>query len=134
MYHNHIITALALAILLTGAGPYTADNITCYDGDTCTMDFDLGLDLVLRQQTVRLCDINAPELKGASKSAGVASRDYLRMLLTQTSTASVEVVINDNARDNFGRWLGYLYLDGKSINALMVQSGHAAPYGRTCAP
>ena len=129
----HYAAALLITALLTTAGPYHVDRIACYDGDTCTIDIDLGLDVALRGQTIRLCDINAPELRsGNQRAAGAAARDYLNMLVG-TSTA-VEVVIPQNAHDSFGRWLAYLYIDGRSVNQHLIQSGHAALYSRTCAP
>ena len=35
-----------------------------YDGDTITVDIDLGFDVVLKAQKIRLVRINAPEVRG----------------------------------------------------------------------
>ena len=49
-----------------------------YDGDTVTVDIDLGFDVVLRNQKIRLVRINAPEVRGVQRPEGLKSRDALR--------------------------------------------------------
>ena len=49
-----------------------------YDGDTITVDIDLGFDVVLKAQKIRLVRINAPEVRGAERASGLKSRDALR--------------------------------------------------------
>ena len=49
-----------------------------YDGDTITVDIDLGFGVVLHNQKVRLVRINAPELRGEQREKGLVSRDALR--------------------------------------------------------
>ena len=52
---------------------YRATVTSVYDGDTCTVDLDLGLSITLHKQKIRLHRINAPELRGRSKRrAGAA--------------------------------------------------------------
>ena len=49
-----------------------------YDGDTVTVDIDLGFDVVLKGQKIRLVRINAPEVRGKERPEGLKSRDALR--------------------------------------------------------
>ena len=49
-----------------------------YDGDTVTVDIDLGFDVVLKAQKIRLVRINAPEVRGKQRLEGLKSRDALR--------------------------------------------------------
>ena len=49
-----------------------------YDGDTITVDIDLGFDVVLKDQKIRLVRINAPEVRGKERPEGLKSRDALR--------------------------------------------------------
>lgn len=49
-----------------------------YDGDTVTVDIDLGFDVVLQKQKIRLLRINAPEVRGEQRQEGLKSRDALR--------------------------------------------------------
>jgi len=48
-----------------------------YDGDTCTVDMDLGFKIHFTE-VVRLMGINAPALRGSERPAGLVSRDRLR--------------------------------------------------------
>ena len=43
---------------------YRAVVISVYDGDTCRMDIDLGLDIWQKNEKIRLVRINTPELRG----------------------------------------------------------------------
>ena len=57
---------------------YRANIIAVYDGDTVTADIDLGFEVWLRGQRLRLLNIDTPEVRGKSKKEGIVSRDALR--------------------------------------------------------
>jgi len=109
-----------------GLYTYRAFVRKVYDGDTVTLDIQLGFDVVLREQKVRLLRINAPEVRGESREAGVASRDALRRRI-----ANKWVVLRTerDKKGKFGRWLGEVWLEDECINDWMLIEGHAAPYG-----
>ncbi len=46
---------------------YRAVVVSVYDGDTCTVDIDLGLNTWVRGEKLRLYRINAPELRGSER-------------------------------------------------------------------
>lgn len=133
---------LGLALALTPGGTlFPAVFLTCHDGDTCRLNIvlsesqmDLGLGIwqstrtELRDQVVRLCDINAPEL---ATPDGPRSRDVLVARLKVAKTVAVELT---GGRDKYGRLLGWLYADEVPLNQYMVQSGYAAPYKILCEP
>jgi micrococcal nuclease len=52
---------------------YRAKVVSVYDGDTCTVDIDLGLHAWVHNEKLRLARINAPENIGLEKP-----RDWLR--------------------------------------------------------
>ena len=54
---------------------YRAIVTAVHDGDTCTVDIDLGLSLWVRGAKVRLARIGAPELTGRSAAKGLEARD-----------------------------------------------------------
>ena len=60
---------------------YKAKVVNVYDGDTCTVDIDLGLLIWNKGEKIRLNRINAPELRGNEKPKGLKSRDFLRSLI-----------------------------------------------------
>ncbi len=57
---------------------YKAKIISVYDGDTVRVDIDLGLSTWIKNEKLRLARINAPELRGDEREAGMAARDFLR--------------------------------------------------------
>ncbi len=62
---------------------YRATVTSVYDGDTCTVDLDLGLSITLHKQKIRLNRINVPELRGHSQRRGRAARDFLRGVIQE---------------------------------------------------
>ena len=49
-----------------------------YDGDTITVDIDLGFGIVVQGQKIRLLRLNAPEIRGEEREEGLKSRNFLR--------------------------------------------------------
>lgn len=105
---------------------YRARVTAVHDGDTCTVDIDLGMTIWKRAETVRLARINAPELSGASARRGAASRDHLKELIEGKDI--ILATIRDK-REKYGRYLGEIWLKrGRglvNVNDVMVEAGHA---------
>jgi endonuclease YncB( thermonuclease family) len=55
------------------------------------VDIDLGLNLWLRNEKLRLVRINAPEMTGPDKACGMASRDFLRDLISPGNWKNIDV-------------------------------------------
>ena len=92
---------------------YKAVVIKVYDGDTVTVDVDLGWSVVIKKQKIRLLGINAPEVRGKSKQAGKESRDRLKeKILDQEITLKTF----KDKKGKYGRWLGIIILDDMNIN------------------
>jgi micrococcal nuclease len=146
------ILASLLAVAATQPRLYEVHLVDCYDGDTCTIDFivpvrtglDITVTLTLEYQHIRLCDIDAPEMKGgteASRAAATRAREALLVWLRAAKTLGVAVPQKGNCdpedgvcdrKDKYGRWLAYLFADGVDINKKMVDEGLAASYRLTC--
>ena len=60
---------------------YKAQVISVYDGDTCTVDIDLGMGIWNRKEKLRFYRINTPEIRGDEREEGIRSRDFLRALI-----------------------------------------------------
>lgn len=106
---------------------YDAIVRAVHDGDTCTVDIDLGLSTWVHEEKLRLNRINAPELFGASRDAGIKARDFLR---EQIEGKSLIIETIKDQREKYGRYLVELWLADtsgqyKNINDIMVTSGHA---------
>lgn len=106
---------------------YRAEVVAVHDGDTCTVDIDLGMTIWKRGEVVRLARINAPELSGEDAKRGAKSRDYLTSLIMGKEI--ILATIRDK-REKYGRYLGEVWLRrGRrtiNVNDAMVEAGHAA--------
>jgi micrococcal nuclease len=106
---------------------YKAIIMEVYDGDTCTIDIDLGLNIWNKGEKIRLNRINAPELRGDEKTKGLESRDYLRSLILDKEVF-IETI--KDRKEKYGRYLAEIWLadeNGKfnNINDEMVKNGFA---------
>lgn len=103
---------------------YEAIVTDVYDGDTITVDIDLGFGIWFNDQKVRLHGIDTPEVRGPERSDGLVSRDWLRdKILDQKVTIRT---IRDS-KGKFGRWLASVYPRGEtlSVNDQLVSLGLA---------
>jgi len=106
---------------------YRAVVQSVYDGDTCTVDIDLGLGIWVHGEKLRLYRINAPERRGVEKEAGLKSGDYLRNLI---DGKEIFVQTFKDRKGKYGRYLADIWLEDEdgtwtNVNDLMVQQGYA---------
>ena len=120
---------------------YDAKVVNVYDADTALVEFDLGLN-IKRTEDVRLYGIDAPELRGDSKEAGYAARDFLAWLLTGKDASTlpkdgrrlvtdapcrVNTIKDDSGK--YGRMLVRLFVEVEGVwveaNTELVSQGHA---------
>lgn len=113
-------------------GPIRAKVVGMHDGDTVSLDLDLGFGMYLLARnpftgesnlSCRVFGINAPEL---STQAG---KDALAYALSILPIGTV-VEIKSHGWDKYGgRFDGEITLpDGSDFGQTMISSGHAVPY------
>lgn len=94
------------------------------DGDTLHLHDESG---VLRH--VRLLSIDTPETRFLGKSQGhwaeVAAARLRELLPVGTE---VEIEVDEQRFDAYGRVLGYVYAGGELINLKLIEEGLAVPY------
>lgn len=97
-----------------------------YDGDTIRVDIDLGLKTVIKSETLRLYRINAPELSGEEREAGLISRDYLR---SRIENRNIYLQTIKDKKGKYGRYLAEILLEENdqliNINDELVEKGFA---------
>jgi len=96
-----------------------------YDGDTITVDFDLGFDILLKNQKIRLAGINAPEVRGEQRAEGLISRDALR---SRIANKWIRIKTEKDKKGKYGRWIGTVILDDENINEWLINEGFAKVY------
>lgn len=108
---------------------YRATITGIHDGDTITVDIDLGFGVVMKAQRIRLYGINAPEL---NTPEGVAALTALKTVLSVGQTISVETKKQEGDKEKYGRWLGTVMapVNGtvSNVNVWMVAGGFAKPF------
>jgi endonuclease YncB( thermonuclease family) len=106
---------------------YRANVIDVYDGDSITVDLDLGFYIWLHKQEFRLHGINAPKVTGPEKTAGDKAREFLRnkILGKQVIIQSIVNPKKEEHKEKTGEFLAIVWLDGVNLNNLMIEQGHA---------
>ena len=98
---------------------YTAKIIKVLDGDTVIIDLDLGFNIVLVNQKVRLAGVDTPESRTSNAEEKLPVGSY----------AKIETLKSDNNDDKFGRILGtFIAEDGTKINQWMIDNNYAVVY------
>jgi len=102
------------------------------DGDTVVVDIDLGFNIIVADQTIRLSGIDTPESRTTNKEEkerGLLSKKKLSEKLSTNAYYTIQTVKEDNNDDKFGRILGvFLNEDGSSVNQWMVDNNYAVSY------
>jgi micrococcal nuclease len=102
------------------------------DGDTVDIDLDLGFNIVLANQRVRMAGVDTPESRTANKEEkprGLLSKKKLAEKLPIGSWQIIETQRSDNNDDKFGRILGVFMLeDGTNVNDWLIKNNYAVPY------
>lgn len=100
-----------------------------YDGDSITVDVDLGFKCWLKDVKLRLYGIDTPEVRGPERPEGLFARDIVRQKILDKY---VTLVTYKDKTGKYGRWLADVYpLEAdftdrtQSINHLLVQEGLA---------
>ncbi len=97
-------------------GEFTGRVIDVHDGDTVTVLMPDGTS----KCKIRLYGIDAPEL---AQAGGPESRDHLAALIGES-----EVLVSVVSRDNYGRSVCRIFVDGLDVNKAMVLDGWAWHY------
>ena len=105
---------------------YRARIVRVIDGDTVEAEVDLGFHISSRMR-LRLFGINAPEIKGPTRPAGLAARDYLQNLIDTHTDSNHELMIRTqkDATEKYGRCLATLVASDVNLNEALIAAGHA---------
>ena len=102
------------------------------DGDTVEIDLDLGFNMMLVNQRVRMAGIDTPESRTSNneeKERGIISKKKLAEKLPVGSWQKVQTMRSDANDDKFGRILGvFIMEDGMSLNQWMIDNNYAVLY------
>jgi micrococcal nuclease len=108
---------------------YAAAVVDNHDGDTLTVDIDLGLFMWRRGQKVRLQGVNCPEM---STPEGQPAKDFTAAWLAAAKSVVVDTILTKDAAEKYGRLLAVVWRDDDevSLNDALLAAGHAVPMAR----
>ena len=125
---------------------YNCKLIRVIDGDTVDVDIDLGFDIILKNQRVRLAGIDTPESRTSDleeKKYGLAAKKFLIEHLAYNNPNNKVILRTTmyDAKGKFGRILGEIFnlygakpITGDnpgstpSANQLLIDNSHAVRY------
>lgn len=101
------------------------------DGDSLVIDIDLGFNVILRDQKIRLYGINTPEISGVERSQGLIAKVRVKQLIE-----GKDVILESykDKTEKYGRWLGIIHYspDGgnelTNLNEQLVSEGLVERY------
>lgn len=102
---------------------YEATVAGIHDGDTLTLDIDLGLETT-RRVIVRLYGLNAPEL---GTPEGATALAFVQDWIGSVAQPLVVDTVKDH-REKYGRYLATIQGPAGSLNRALIDSGNAVPY------
>jgi len=105
---------------------YRAHVVSVYDGDTFTINIDLGLGISMNGQKIRLFGFNTPEVRGVERPEGIPVRDYVRKMI---EGRDVILRTHRDKKGKYGRWLGEVFFqlgeDMHDLGTLLESQGFA---------
>jgi micrococcal nuclease len=111
---------------------YKATVKKIYDGDTITVDIDLGFNIVMQNQKIRLFGINTPEIRGEEREEGLKSKKYVEKVIPIGSVITLKTY--KDKKGKYGRWLGEILLFDEAtrefinLNEQLIILGYAKKY------
>ena len=99
------------------------------DGDTVDIDIDLGFGVWLHKERVRIYGIDTPESRTRDKEEkkyGLMAKEFVKQFVKGDSIKLTTQKYD--AKGKFGRILGDIIVDNRSLSDTMIQEHHAVIY------
>jgi len=106
------------------------------DGDTVDVDIDLGFDVWLKKQRIRLFGVDTPESRTRDleeKKYGIRAKNFVKGRLPIGSRQVLRTKLDDS-RGKFGRILGEFVIENNNhkedttLNQLLIITNNGVPY------
>ena len=112
---------------------YHAKVTNVVDGDTIVVDIDLGFNVVLSNQSVRLLGVDTPESRTSDKIEkvfGLASKEYAKEFVENCKKQIILRTHKSDDSEKFGRLLGEIINPNSKevLNNSLVEEGFAVKY------
>ena len=103
------------------------------DGDTINVDLDLGFNVVLSNQSVRLLGIDTPESRTSDKTEklfGTLSKNKVKEFIDKCEGQIILQTVLSDSEEKFGRLLGKIInpKDNTVLNDWLISNRYAVAY------
>ena len=103
------------------------------DGDTINVDLDLGFNVVLSNQSVRLLGIDTPESRTSDKAEkvfGTLSKNKVKEFIDKCEGQIILQTVLSDSEEKFGRLLGKIInpKDNTVLNDWLIANRYAVAY------
>ena len=108
---------------------YKARITKIVDGDTIKCDIDLGFDIVMANQTIRLYGVDTPESRTSDKEEkyyGNISKQFLKDYCPKGTWIILRTHLDKKGK--FGRILGELIVNDTNLNKALIEENLAVEY------
>jgi micrococcal nuclease len=108
---------------------YSATIRSIYDGDTLRADIDLGFDIHMYNQQIRLYGLDTPEIRGEERSLGLLARQFVVDRIPPGT--EVKILTYKDSKEKFGRYLATIFYgdDLTNLNEELLSNNLAEIYG-----
>lgn len=132
LFRKHPLIALAIigalfAVNYLSKQPVMAEKPSA-DSGTIEKVIDGDTIRLTDGRTVRLLQVDTPEVYGGVECGGREASAYLKNLLPSGTTVNLERDPGLDTTDHYDRELAYVIHNTKNVNIALVRSGMAAPY------
>tara|TARA_R100001015_G_C4633836_1_gene199325 strand:- start:356 stop:697 length:342 start_codon:yes stop_codon:yes gene_type:complete len=103
---------------------YKATVTKIVDGDTVDLLVDCGFNII-RKERIRFYGVDAWETRGEEREDGLKAKKFVE---EKIPVGSEVVVRTGKERGKYGRYLGEIYVDNRSLNDMLLEEGHAEIY------
>lgn len=104
---------------------YNATVTKVYDGDSITVDIDLGFGIIKKDTKIRLAGIDTPEIRGEEREHGLIVKNWLSEKILNKK---IKINTIKDCTGKYGRYIAYIYLDDINLNEVLINEGMAEPY------
>lgn len=125
-----MIAVFLIFVTPAAAADYVWPVVRVVDGDTVRVDARADLPAELASISVRLRGVDTPEKGSRAKCAserraGMVATEFTKHAISKART----VAVRDPAWGKWGgRVIADIILDGQSLSALLIKTGHGRPY------
>ena len=108
---------------------YDAQVVSIYDGDTITVEVDLGFNVTTKKK-IRFYGVNTYELRGEERDKGLLAKQFV---VDRIKDKDIKLYTIRDKTGKYGRYLGIIYyvnMDNEEINLNLelIKNNHGVLY------